>query len=190
MDGKFQKEECKEDVAIVLDFLPHGYPFDTRPLYRKTPIVQAIGKQHFTLLELIPKRGVVLQPNEEVYVGEGKRDKIHHISGRISAKKLTETAKGELEYVIAKLVEKDEKRFIEFFNSAGAISTRMHQIELLSGIGKKHMWEIIEQREEKPFESLQDLKNRIKQIPDLKKLIVQRIIDEINEKDKYRIFVK
>jgi len=46
----------KEEYAIVLDFLPNGYPFDTRPTYKKTPIAQAIGKEHFTLLELVPKK--------------------------------------------------------------------------------------------------------------------------------------
>ena len=36
----------KEDYAIVLDFLPNGYPSDTRPMHMKTPIAQAIGKEH------------------------------------------------------------------------------------------------------------------------------------------------
>lgn len=190
MEGGFQKEECKEEAAIVLDFLPHGYPFDTRPLFRKTPIAQAIGKKFFSLLELVPKRDVSLQPNEEVYIGEGKRDKVHHIAGRISAKKLTQTARGELEFVIGSLVEKDEKRFVDFLNKAGPLSTRMHSIELLPGIGKKHMWEILEQREQKAFESFQEARSRMKQIPDIKKLFVQRIIAEINEKDRYKLFVK
>ena len=44
----------KEEEAIVLDFLQHGYPFDNRPMHVKTPIVQAIGKENYTLLELVP----------------------------------------------------------------------------------------------------------------------------------------
>ena len=70
----------KEETAVVLDFLPNGYPSDTRPMHMKTPIAQAIGKEHFTLLELVPKKGIFLQPYEEVYIGEGKREKIHHIT--------------------------------------------------------------------------------------------------------------
>ena len=61
----------KEEVAIVLDFLPNGYPFDKRPSHRKTAIAQALGKEHFVLLELVPKKDVFLQPYEEVYIGEG-----------------------------------------------------------------------------------------------------------------------
>ena len=46
----------KEEYAIVLDVLPHGYPFDNTPGYKKTAIVQAIGKEHLTLLEIVPKK--------------------------------------------------------------------------------------------------------------------------------------
>src|SRR3989344_4823956 len=147
------KMQQKEEYAIVLDFLPHGYPFDSRPMHKKTPIAQAIGKDHFILLELVPKKGQFLQPYQEVYMGEGKRDHIHHILGKIPLSKLTHIAKGELHYIVKEIVEKNEKRFVDFFNSAGPINTRRHQIELLPGIGKKHMWEIIEKRKEKPFES-------------------------------------
>ena len=86
-------EKSKEEVALVLDFLPNGYPYDERPLYMKTPIVQAVGREHFVLLELVPKKGIHLQPFEEVYIGDGKRDKIHHIVGKIPLEKLTATAK-------------------------------------------------------------------------------------------------
>jgi len=183
-------EQTREEIAIVLDFLPHGYPFDKRPMHRKTPIVQAIGKKHFSLLEIIPKKEVNLQPNEEVYIGEGKRDQIHHIVGKIPLERLTHTARGELDFVIEKLVKENEQMVVDFFNKAGPISTRMHQIELLPGIGKKHMWEVIEERKEKPFESFEDIKTRVKLIPDPIKSVVRRIIEELDNKDKYKIFVR
>ncbi|MBI1969671.1 DUF655 domain-containing protein, partial [Candidatus Woesearchaeota archaeon] len=139
-------ERGKEEHAVVLDFLQHGYPFDPRPSHRKTPIAQAIGTMHFTLLELVPKPGIFLQPLEEVYIGEGKRDKIHHIAGKLPIEKLTATAKTELEFIVEEIVKKREKRFVDFFNNAGPLTTRMHQLELLPGVGKKHMWQIIEVR--------------------------------------------
>lgn len=182
--------ESKEELAIVLDFLPNGYPFDTRPGLRKFPIVQAISKTQFALLELVPKKESVFQPNEEVYIGEGKRDKIHHVVGRLSVEKLTETAKGELELIIERLVKEDSERFITFFNKAGPLSTRMHQLELLPGIGKKHMWQILDQREQHPFESFEDMKKRVNLFPDPLKTIVKRILMELKGEDRYKIFTR
>ncbi|MBS3102393.1 DUF655 domain-containing protein [Candidatus Woesearchaeota archaeon] len=182
-------EKGKEEMAIVLDFLPNGYPFDERPSYMKTPIAQAIGGEHFVLLELVPKKDVHLQPYEEVYIGEGKRDKIHHIVGKLPISKLTATGKNELEFVVKDIVNKNEKRFVDFFNNARPLSTRMHQLELLPGLGKKHMWQIVEARNDKPFESFADIKKRVKLMPDPEKATVKRIVQELQGTEKHRIFV-
>ncbi len=184
----YQRRE-REETAIVLDFLPNGYPFDKRPMHRKTPIAQALGKEHFTLLELVPKKGIFLQPYEEVYIGEGKREKIHHITGKLPVDKLTSTARSELKFVVKNLVEKSENKFVDFFNKAQPLTTRMHQLELLPGLGKKHMWEILEARKEKPFEDFKDIKKRVKLMPDPEKAIIKRVISEIQGKEKHMIFV-
>ncbi len=184
-----EKRQSKEEYAIVLDFLPHGYPFDPRPSHRKSPIVQVIGRNHFTLLELVPKKDVFLQPLAEVYIGEGKRDQIHHIIGKLPVDKLTATAKTELEFVVKDLVHKSEKRFVDFVNTARPLTTRMHQLELLPGVGKKHMWEIIETREKQPFSSFSDIKERVKLMPDPAKAITKRILAELTGTEKHRVFV-
>ncbi|MBI2140701.1 DUF655 domain-containing protein [Candidatus Woesearchaeota archaeon] len=186
MEPRFEK---KEEIAIVLDFLPNGYPFDSRPMHIKTAIAQAIGKVHFTLLELVPKKGIHLTPSEEVYIGEGKRDKIHHISGKLPLERLTHTASSVMESVIREIISKDEQRFMAFFNNAQPLGVRMHQLELLPGLGKKHMWEILEARDEKPFESFEDLKKRVKLMPDPERVIMRRIIKELDGAEKHRIFV-
>lgn len=184
-----QRRQSKEETAIVLDFLPHGYPFDTRPSHRKSAIVQALGTTKFTLLELVPKKEIFLQPYEEVYIGEGKRDKIHHIVGKLAVDRLTATAKNELEFVVKDMVKKNEKKFIEFFNQAQPLTMRMHQLELLPGVGKKHMWEILEARQQKPFETFADVKKRVKLLPDPEKTVLKRILNELSGKEKHRVFV-
>ncbi|MAG48019.1 DNA-binding protein [archaeon] len=181
--------QIKEEYAIVLDYLPNGYPLDTRPSHLKTPIAQAIGKDHFVLLELVPKKGVTLTIHDEVYMGEGKRDQVHHISGKVPIEKLTRTAHAELTIVIEELVKKHEKRFVEFFNRAFPINARRHQLELLPGIGKKHMWEVIENRDEKPFESFADIKKRLKLMPNPEKAIIKRILLELEGTEKHILFV-
>ena len=182
-------ERGKEETVIVLDFLSHGYAFDRKPLHLRTSVVQAIGKNYFILLELVPKKDVHLLPHQEVYIGEGKRDKIHHIIGKLALNKLTATAKNELEYVVKDIVKKNERKFIEFYNNANPLSTRMHQLELLPGVGKRHMWEIIEARKERPFESFADLKQRVKLMPDPEKAIIRRILKELDGTEKHRMFV-
>ena len=180
----------KEEHAVVLDFLPNGYPFDTRPSHLKTPIVQAIGKNHFVILELVPKKDVSLQPHQEVYIGDGKREHIHHINGRIPSSKLTRTAKAELEFVIKKMVKDNQGKFIDFFNRAPPLSTRMHSLELLPGLGKKRMWEILEERKGDPFKDFDDLKSRVKLIPDPEVLITRRIQQELTGMEKHHLFVQ
>jgi len=188
-ERQFQRRS-KEETAVVLDFLPNGYSMDTRPMHMKTPIAQAIGKEHFTLLELVPKKGIFMQPYEEVYIGDGKREKIHHIVGKLPVDKLTATARAELEFVVKNLVEKNQQRFVDFFNKAQPLTTRMHQLELLPGLGKKHMWEIIDERKGKPFASFDDIKKRVKLMPDPEKAIIKRILAELSGTEKHLIFVE
>ena len=185
----FRDDRQKEEYVIALDFLPHGYPFDNQPGYKKTPIVQAIGKVNFILLELVPKKEIFIQPLEEIYIGDGKRDKIHHINGRLDVIKLTTTAKSQLKFVVEDLINKDEDRFINFFNEAQPLTTRMHQLELLPGLGKKHMWEILDERKVNHFKNFADLKKRIRLLPDPKKALVRRIIDELSGKEKHKVFI-
>ena len=181
-----ESKTVREENAIVLDHLEHGYPFEQASV--KTPIVQALGVSHLTLLELIPKKGMMLQPMQKVYIGEGKREEIHHIKGKIPAEKLTATAGNTLSEAVEEIVTAQEDRFVEFFNKAQPLSMRMHQLELLPGLGKKHMWEVLNARKEKPFANFEDIRERVKLLPDPKQLIIKRIISEIEGKEKYRIF--
>jgi putative nucleotide binding protein len=176
----------KEDFAIVLDYLPYGYPMGGKT----NPIVQAIGVNTLALLELIPRRGVSIETKEKVYIGADKRDKIYYIAGRLPREKLTETAKIQLQEFVENVVAEQEKRFVDFFNTAQAINTRLHQIELIPGFGKKHTKELLEARETKPFESFEDIKSRISSIPDPKKAIEKRLLEELGERQRFYLFIK
>lgn len=184
-----EKRRVKEEHAIVLDFLKHGYSEDSRSFHQREAIVQALGKEHFVLLELVPNANIQLKPNDEVYIGEGQRDQISYIKGILKAFKLTQTAKSELPHIVEKLVETKEEYFIKFYNNCGPVSLRSHQLELLPGVGKRHAAEMLRAREEQPFESFEDIKNRVKSVPNPKKLIVDRIIRELEDGDRYKLFV-
>lgn len=183
------KKPEKEDVAYVLDYLPYGRSDDTRPMYQKKPLVQGVGEKHFVLMEMIPKENVVPKAQEKVYIGEGDRPVIDHVKRRISYNELTHGAQMELPDLIEKIVLQNESRFLSFFNEAYPITTRLHMLELLPGIGKKLMWGIIGDRKKGKFASFKELVERVKGLHAPEKLIAHRVLDELKDDAiKYRIF--
>lgn len=177
--------ETREEKAIIVDFLPNGYPLEPR----RIPIAQAIGLSQFTLLELVPRKGIKLQLKEEVYIGPGKRDKIYFIKGRLQKSKLTQTAKIEIKDFVDEIVKNQEKQFIDFLNSAGAVNTRLHKLELLPGFGKKCTGAIIQEREKKPFTSYKDVNRRLKNVPHPEKVFKKRLIEEFTQDVRCKLFV-
>ncbi|NPA47684.1 MAG: DUF655 domain-containing protein [Thermococci archaeon] len=175
-----------EDYAYVLDYLPEGYMNLQTGRRNGIPVAQVVGEKAFTLLEIIPKTDLML--HERVFVGKGARDKVLKINRKLSYDDLTATAKAELPYVIEEIIKNNESKFVRFFNEAPPITNRLHSLELLPGVGKKTMWEIIEARQEKPFESFEDLRHRIKGIHDPVVMIASRIVEELQGKDRYQLF--
>lgn len=175
-----------EEYAYVLDYLPHGRPLPNRPF--ATPTIQIIGENYFILLEAELKPGITVSIHERIYVGKERREKVNRIIGKIEYENLTAVAKAELPSVLEEIIKNQEKKFVEFFNKAQPITPRMHSLELLPSIGKKTMWQIINEREKKPFESFEEIRNRVGIDP--LKLIVKRILEELSEESKYRLFIK
>lgn len=176
---------AKEENAIILDFLPYGYPLENK----RMPVAQAIGTNGFTLLQLVPRRNEKFEVGEVAYIGDGKREKVQYILGRCPREKLTETAKVELEKYIEKTVKENEEKFVKFFNEAQAINTRLHQFELLPGLGKKHTIAILAAREEKPFESFDDIRKRVHNMPNPEKAVEKRIMEELTEIQRHNLFI-
>ncbi|HHH80342.1 MAG TPA: DUF655 domain-containing protein [Thermoplasmatales archaeon] len=180
-----------EDYVYVLDYLPEGR--GDLPPYKRFPAVYGIGENRFTLLELLPKSGATFTIGERIYVGKdtNKRQKIAKIKGRVSYDRLTATAHGEMPYIIEDIVKANEQRFVKFFNEAPAISTRFHSLELLPGLGKKILFEILEERKKKPFESFEDIANRIPFLKHPEKILTKRIELELTDPNqKYHLFTR
>ena len=183
------REKKRETHVHILDYLPYGHPEDSRPVYQKKPLVQAVGEAKFVLMELSPKKDKIPAVYERVYIGEGERDVIDHVIKRLRYTELTQTAKVELPYILEKMVKEDEERFIRAFNEAKPITTRLHTLDLMPGIGKKLMWAIVEEREKGEFSGFEDLTKRVKGLHHPEKIIAKRIEEEIMEENmKYKIF--
>lgn len=174
----------KDEYAIVLDFLEHG-----RPGGKREPIAQVIGKENFNLLEVVPREDIRLSSGDEVYIGSGDREQVRYIKGKVTSDDLTENAKSELDYVLDDLVEANEDKFVEFFNESAPLTPRQHSLELLPSVGKKHMWKIIEERDESPFEDFDDLKDRVELLPNPRNLIKKRLRKELDGGEKHYLFI-
>ncbi|MBI4393722.1 MAG: DUF655 domain-containing protein [Euryarchaeota archaeon] len=181
-----------EEYAYILDHLPQGRPDD--PRRGRDALAYGLGEQNFALLEIVPKPNVVLVGGERVYVGKDqpeKREKIDHVRGRVRFEEMTHAAQSELRFAIEAMVTKNEERFIRFYNEAPPITTRLHVLELLPGLGKKLMWAVLNERKKGVFKGFKDMEERVKQLHQPAKLLAHRIELEITDPNqKYHLFVR
>ena len=188
VDEYIQRRHVYEEYAYVLDYLPYGRSTD-KSRHLVVPTVQIMGEQFFTLLEAELKVGATVVVPERIYIGRDRREKVDRIISRISHDHLTANAKAEVGPLIDELVKKQEKRFVDFFNTSQPVTPRMHSLEQLPGIGKKSMWTIINARERKLFANYKDIQDRTV-MTDVHKIIAKRIFEELTTETKYRLFTR
>ena len=153
-------------------------------------IVQLLGEEYFTLLEAVVNERYKPQIGTRIYIGRDAPKELIRIVRRIMYNDLTDSAKLNLENVIQKIVRDNEQRFVAFFNNSNPLTPRLHALELIPGVGKKMLKKFIEEREAKPFESYEDIKNRVG-LPDPPASISKRILDELmGRSERYYLFVR
>ena len=184
-----QNGDEKQVPAVVLDYLPHGRADDDRPQHQKPALVYALGIEEFRLFEVTLEEDVSLTITDRLDA-EPSDDLVTNVR-EIEYEDLSGAAQSELEHAIRDVVESNERRFVDFYNDAQPITLRLHQLNLLPGIGKKLRNNVLEQRKRKPFESFEDLEDRVSGLHDPKEVLVERILEELREDDlKYRTFVR
>lgn len=95
----------------------------------------------------------------------------------ITYRDLTNIARDTLRDAVRQIVKEREDLFVEFFNVAAPINIRLHAIELLRGVGKKTLKNLLRKREEKPFTSYDEVKRVLKIDP--AEAIAERLLREI-----------
>ncbi|MDZ7745693.1 MAG: DUF655 domain-containing protein [Halobacteriales archaeon] len=176
--------------VVTLDVLPNGLPSDNRPPSQSTPIAYGLETDSFRLYELtLTADAHVLVGNRLTLAPADDQSEEVARSRRVKHGDLSGTAQSELEYAIEELVEEEEQRFVDYYNEAQPITIRLHQLNLFPGIGKKLRNDILDERKRKPFESFEEVSDRISGLHNPKQTIIDRILEEIHEDDlKYRIF--
>ncbi|WP_135827009.1 DUF655 domain-containing protein [Halorussus ruber] len=184
-----QNDDEAQVPAVVLDYLPHGRADDDRPQYQKPALAYALGVEEFRLFEVTLEEDVSLTITDR-FDADPSDDLVANVR-EIEFEDLSGAAQSELEHAIRDVVESNERRFVDFYNDAQPITLRLHQLNLLPGIGKKLRNNILEQRKRKPFESFEDLEDRVSGLHDPEEVLVERILEELREDDlKYRTFVR
>jgi putative nucleotide binding protein len=185
--GQPQGQRKYEEYAYVLDFAQRAKSSTVRG--REGIIIQAIGEERLTLLELLGVQNMNIEVGERVYIGREGRDKVMSVLGRLEYSAISQSAKNELPSIIEKIVLSNQRRFIDYINTSQPITPRIHALELIPGIGKTYMMTIIKERERKKFESFTEIQERVG-LREPAKLIAKRIIDEITGEARMSLFVR
>ncbi|WP_276253512.1 DUF655 domain-containing protein [Halomontanus rarus] len=189
-DSDASSDETDVRRAVVLDYLPHGLSDDGRPQYQKSPAGYAMGIEDFQLYQVAFDENERLTIGTRVVVEPASEQDIVTQCSTVDYDDLSSGAQSELEYVVSDLVEEEEGRFVDFYNEAQPITLRLHQLNLLPGIGKKLRNSILDERKRKPFESFEELEERVSGLHDPADVLVERIIEELRDEDlKYKTFV-
>ena len=178
-----------ENFAVVLDYLPNGR--QTERGFHREPLALAIGEDELKLFELVPRPSASLATGTRVPLLPEKDtpSPIDHVRRRIGYDELTVAARTELTGALEGIVKRHSARYLRFFNEAPAVSRRFHLLELLPGIGKKTMQQIVDERKSAPFGSFEEIETRV-HLKNPERLIVGRIEQELSGvEDKYRLFV-
>ncbi|MGB6499875.1 MAG: DUF655 domain-containing protein [Thermoplasmata archaeon] len=178
-----------ENYARILDYLPNGR--QTERGFHREPLALALGEDELKLLELVPRPGAVLTTGQRIPLVpiDGAVPPIDHVRRRLGYDELTVSARSELSNALEAVVKENAARYLRVFNDAPAVSRRFHLLELLPGIGKKTMQQIVDERRRAPFQSFSDLEARL-HLKNPERLIVARIEQELSgADDKYRLFV-
>jgi putative nucleotide binding protein len=171
--------------AVLLDVLPNGRPDDDRPPSRKSPVAYGLGANSFQLYELTLDDEADVSVSDRIGLDGPSVGRYR----KVSYDDLTRNAAAEVEYAVEDIVDDDERRFVEFYNEAGPITLRLHQLNLLPGVGKQLRNNVLDERKRGPFESFEEVSERVSGLHRPREVIVERIVEEIREDDlKYRTF--
>jgi putative nucleotide binding protein len=176
-----------EEYAHVLDFMPRGKSVVIKG--REGPMVQAIGEERLTLLELLAMENQDFQLGERVKIGKEGREKIVSVLGKLAYEDLSPEAKASLLAVVEALVKGNEAKYVAYFNDLQPLTPRLHGLELIPGIGKTFMKEIVDMREKQLFVSFADVQERVG-LRDPAKMISKRIVEELSGDARVNLFIK
>ena len=160
------------------------YPYETKDPAELRLVIETVESEN-------PRVTVVtsLEALKSVAADRGLPEKVIVVPATpISYDDLTDYARSMLEDAIRKVIRDREYVFVEFFNIAEPINIRLHSLNLIKGIGKRTLHQIIRERERRPFRSLEEIRRIIRTDP--VESLVEKIMQEIRGEARYYLFVQ
>ena len=185
--AEFAPPKRYEEYAYVLHFAAHVKSTVIRG--REGPIIQALGEERLTLLEILAINNTSFEVGERVCIGKEGRSKVISVLGKLAYEELSNDAKNDLPTVAERIVLANENKYITYINELQPITPRLHALELIPGIGKTFMRQLLNEREKRLFNSFEDIQNRVG-LREPGKLIAKRIVEEISGGSRINLFVK
>lgn len=176
-----------EEFARVLGVNRRGRSVTSRG--RDGTIVTAIGENRFTLLEMIGAEGATFETGERICVDREQDTKVSLVLGKIRYERLPEQARSQISNAIESIVDDCEDRFVNYYNRAEHLTTRVHALEQFPGIGRTYTNAILDERARRKFDSFEDIAERVG-LEDPRWCIVQRIVEEVTGKTRTCLFAK
>lgn len=173
--------------SVVIDFYPQGKSLSHRRSGDYNPLAVVITTDWFQFFDVILIVGSEISVSDTLML---KQSNIHILRvTQLRYDQLSSSALDILPVAIKEIIATNESRFITFLNQAHPLTTQMHQLQLLPGIGQKRLWSILKNRKNKFFTSFSDFTKRTG-ISDPMSMFSNRILLELEESMKYYLFTK
>jgi len=176
-----------EEFAFILDYRPNSRSSLIKG--RDGTIIQGIGLNHLTLLEILGSPDESFTIGEKIGIGKDGRSKVVSVLGKLLYSNLNHDSINALPEILETLVNTNEIFYVDYFNNSQALTPRLHSLEVIPGIGKTLLSQILKEREINQFSSFSDLQDRI-HIRDPSKLIARRLFDELSGDTKLNVFIR
>ncbi len=173
--------------SIVIDFYPQGKSLSRRPSEDYNPQAVVVTVDSFQFFDIFLIVGLKLSIKDSLMLNTKNRNILR--LNQIRYSQLSHSALEVLPSIINQIVDTFESRYVSFLNQAHPLTTQMHQLQLLPGIGQKRMWAILEARKKASFTSFIDFTRRTG-ISDPMSLFSSRILMELESSQKYFLFTK
>ena len=188
--GKKRKPKTQfQDLGkgYVIDFYPQGKSLSHRRSEDYNPLIVVITAEKFQFYDVVLTMGSKFLIGDDLLLSPRNRNILR--INQIHYDQLSSSALSNLPTTIKKIVMTYESRFINFLNQANPLTSQMHQLQLLPGIGQKRLWAILEARKTNSFSSFSDFSTRTN-ISDPMSIFTNRILLELENSPKYYLFIK